>query len=129
MVPPREVHMAEMVVGEYAQGAISGNELQQAIDTAMEEVLTDPAALGELARHGIDEQALRNVTFSVEQKPGLGPAAVLIQISIQVASTLTAGGITALWVLVLRRVKQRKGHDAVGPESAPKSLSKPPNGS
>lgn len=108
--------MANYELGKYAQGAISGDELQEAMNAAMREVLADPTALDELARYGVDVENLRDGKFLVEQKPGIGPAAVILAIGIAAAGELTADGVKALWRLVLRRVRTRKGGDAVGEE-------------
>lgn len=110
-------------VVRYTRGAISGPELQDSINAAMEEILTDPAALDELARYGLGEQALRSASFSVtEETVGLEAAT---QILVTTAGyELTSNGLRALQDLVLRRVRQRMGGDAVG--KAIRSLGPPP---
>jgi hypothetical protein len=115
----REVAVAEQVVARYAQGAIPGSELQEAINAALADISADPTNMAELAPYGIDEQVLRSTKLTVEQTPGVVPAAIVVGILIATGGELSADGIKALWGVVLRRVKKRKGQDAVGEEKPP----------
>jgi hypothetical protein len=94
--------------------AVPGAELQDAAEAAVREVTADPASRAELARHGLDEETLRGVEFSVEQKPGLDPGSIIIVILLGASSQLTANAIQALWGMVSRRIRKQKGHDALG---------------
>src|SRR5438132_769272 len=105
--------MYEQIVGVYMQGTASGSELDKAIKAALEEILQDPAAREELRGFRVDEDDLREIKFTVKQKPGIGPGAVIIAIAVAAAGELAADGAKALWRLVLRRVKQREGTDAL----------------
>jgi hypothetical protein len=101
-------------VAAFEGAAISGGELQDAVDDVLAEIIEDPASRGELAVYGLDENELRAVKLSVEQEPGIDPASVVTLIFIASAGQLSAEGIKALWEKVAQRVRKRKGADALG---------------
>lgn len=111
-----EGRMHKVQVATYEDSAISGAELQGAVDDALAGIIEDDADHGELAGYGLDEKALRTVELSVEQEPGIDPASVVTLIFIASAGQLSAEGIKALWGKVAQRVKKRKGADALGEE-------------
>jgi hypothetical protein len=108
--------MDRVEVGRFAGPAIPGSELQGALNAAMADLLAEPESLAELARHGLDEEVLRGVEFSVEEAPGTDPGSVVAIISMAAAGQLSANAIQALCAMVLRRARKRKGHDAPGKE-------------
>ena len=103
-------------VATYEGAAIPGSEIQDAADDAMSEILGDPACRAELLRYGLDEEELRGFKFTVEQEPGIVPGVILIAILYPAAGQLTADGVKALWGMTLRRIKKKKGGDALGEE-------------
>jgi hypothetical protein len=108
--------MDKVQVAAYKGAAVSGSELQGAVDDALAEIIEDPASHGELAGYGLDEKALRAVKLSVEQEPGIDPVSVVTLIFIASAGQLSAEGIKSLWGKVAQRVRKRKGADALGEE-------------
>lgn len=108
--------MDRIKVATYTRAAIPGSEIQEAVDTAMAEILRDPASRAELLRYGLDEETLRGIRFSVEQAPGIQPTDVETLIFIAAAGQLTAESVKAVWGMVFRRVRNRKGDDALEEE-------------
>lgn len=100
----------------YEGAAIPGSEIQDAADDAITEILGDPASRAELRQYGLDEKALRGFKFTVEQEPGIVPGVILIAILYPGAGQLAADGVEALWKMTLRRIKKKKGGDALGEE-------------
>jgi hypothetical protein len=106
---------ADDVIATFGQGALTGSQLQRAIDEAQADVVADGA---ELRRLGVDPEAAAALRFRVEESAGVDPGSVALAIAIGAASALTADGIKALLKLVLDRVRGKKGDDAVGAEVA-----------
>ena len=105
----------EMVeVARFRGPAVSGSELQKAVEAAMAQLAEDPAARAELAESGLDETSMRETVIHVEQQPGLDPASVVVTILVSASSQLAANAVQALWEDVMRRVRKRKGFDAFG---------------
>jgi hypothetical protein len=104
--------MAELET-RYRRGAFSSDELQDALNSEIAAIISDRAALDELARNGLGEDALRGATFSVtEEAVGLSAATVFLIRS--AGSQLTSDSLQVLQRVVLRRVIRRRGGDAVG---------------
>jgi hypothetical protein len=105
--------MADIVVGLYAQGALTGDRLQESIDRAMNSLATDE---DELARLGVTPTDVRGTNFSVKQEGGFIAEGVLIAIVSGAGASLTADAVKAVWGAILKRVKQDRGEDAIGSE-------------
>src|SRR5262245_18541094 len=97
------------VIGYYHQGALTGEDLQSAIDQELNELLAEDEALA--------------VRFEVAQ-PGVFIAeGIIIAIAIGAGSNLAADVAKAIWTKVLKRVKAAHGEDAIGPEADPEAES------
>jgi hypothetical protein len=104
---------AETVVAEFRQGALTGDELEDAIAVAVEQLADDDAAIADL---GVDADEVRAVGFVVSESAGMDPASIILMIAIGAASSLTADAVKAVLGKVLRRVRDEHGEDAVGAE-------------
>jgi hypothetical protein len=95
------------VIGYYHQGALTGEDLQFAIDQELNELVAEDEALA--------------VRFEVVQPGGFIGEDIIIQIAVNAGGG--AGGVIALgtakaiWAKVLKRVKATRGDDAIGPEA------------
>ena len=95
------------VVGYYYQGALTGEDLQSAIDEGLANLAAEDGELG--------------VRFEVVQPGGFVGEDIIIQIAVNAGGG--AGGAVALgaakliWAKVLKRVKAARGDDAIGPEA------------
>ncbi len=99
-------------IAYYHQGALTGEDLQSAIDSALLELSSLDAELG----HQLNSHDAHKVRFVVVQEGGFIAEGILIGIAIGAGANLTADAVKALWEKVLKRVKASHGGDAVGPE-------------
>jgi hypothetical protein len=104
------------VITRYRQGALPGRSLQSAIDEAMEAIAADDA---ELTRLGLSKEELLTVHFEVKEEGGFVAEGILLAIAIGAGGNIASDGAKALWNKVLKRVRQKRGDDAVGPEKKP----------
>ncbi len=102
------------VIACYHQGALTGEDLQAAIDVALLELSADDAELTRLRRNSDDAHEVR---FVVVQQGGFIGGGVLLGIAIGAGANLTADTVKVIWTKVLKRVKAIHGSDAVGPEA------------
>jgi hypothetical protein len=105
--------MESDVIAYYHQGALTGEDLQAAIDSALLELSSVDVELGQFQRNSDDTHKVR---FVVVQEGGFIAEGILIGIAIGAGSNITADAVKALWEKVLKRVKASHGGDAVGPE-------------
>jgi hypothetical protein len=103
------------VIATFEQGALTGSQLQRAIDEAHAALIADEE---ELHRLGLDPEAAASVRFRVEEGAGVDAGSVTLAIAIGAASTLLADAVKAMLKTVLDRVRKDKGDDAVGAEVA-----------
>jgi len=104
------------VVTWYRQGALPGRSLQSAIDEAMEAIASDDA---ELSRVGLSKEEFLTVHFEVQEEGGFVAEGILLAIAVGAGSNIASDVAEALWSKVLKRVRRRRGDDAVGPEKKP----------
>jgi hypothetical protein len=104
------------VITQYWQGALPGRSLQSAIDEAMDAIAADDA---ELTRLGLSKDELLTVHFEVKEEGGFIGEGILLAIAVGTASKLAADATKALWSKVLKRIRDKRGDDAVGPEKKP----------
>ena len=104
------------VIAQYSQGALTGRNLQAAIDEAMEAIAADDAELSQLS---LSKDELLTVRFEVKEEGGFIAEGILLAIAIGAGSNLAADATKALWSKVLKRIKNKRGGDAVGPEKKP----------
>jgi len=105
--------MTETVIARYAQGALTGRQLQSEIDRALESISQDPEALNELQ---LDAASVRSADFKVKEEGGFDPASILLAIALGMASGMAWDGTKLLWRKVAEKVKEENGDDAIGPE-------------
>ena len=105
--------MADVVIGWYAQGALTGDRLQQSINEATNSLAADE---DEIARLGVGPADVAAVRFVVKQEGGFIAEGILIAILSGAGASLTADALKAVWGAVLKRVKHEQGEDAIGPE-------------
>jgi hypothetical protein len=101
------------IIAWYSQGALTGARLQDAIDEAMSTMAVDDVEISQL---GLDEADLRTARFTVKEEGGFVAEGILLAIAIGAGGNITADVAKALWNKVLKRVKEERGADAVGPE-------------
>ena len=101
------------VIARYGPGALTGRRLQAAIDEAMAAIAADDT---ELSRLGLSKDELLTVRFEVREDGGFVAEGILLAIAIGAGSNLAADATKALWGKVLKRVRNKSGDDAVGPE-------------
>ncbi len=104
------------VIARYRQGALPGRSLQSAIDEAIEDIAADDA---ELSRLGLGREELLATHFEVVEEGGFIAEGILLAIAVGAGGNLTADMTKALWNRILKRVRQKRGDDAVGPEKKP----------
>jgi len=104
------------VITRYRQGALPGWSLQSAIDEAMEVIAADGA---ELSRLGLSEEEFLAVHFEVKEEGGFVAEGILLAVAVGGGGNIASDVARALWDKVLKRVRQRRGDDAVGPEEQP----------
>jgi hypothetical protein len=104
------------VITRYRQGALPGRSLQSAIDEAMEAIAADDA---ELSRLGLSKEEFLTVHFEVKEEGGFVAEGILLAIAIGAGGNIASDVAEALWNKVLKRVRQKRGDDAVGPEKKP----------
>jgi hypothetical protein len=104
------------VIAQYSQGALTGRDLQAAIDEAMEAIAADDAEISQL---GLSKDKLLTVRFEVKEEGGFIVEGILLAIAVGAGGNLAADATKALWNKVLKRIKDRRGDDAVGPEKKP----------
>jgi hypothetical protein len=104
------------VIARYRQGALPGRSLQSAIENAMEAIAADDA---EVSRLGLSREEVLAVRFEVKEEGGFVAEGILLAVAVGAGSNLTADVAKALWSKVLKRVRQKRGDDAVGPEEKP----------
>jgi len=104
------------VIAQYSQGALTGQDLQAAIDEAMEAIAADDA---EISRLGLSKDELLTVRFEVKEEGGFIVEGILLAIAVGAGGNLAADATKALWNKVLKKIKDRRGDDAVGPEKKP----------
>jgi hypothetical protein len=104
------------VITRYRQGALPGRSLQSAIDEAMEAMAADGA---ELSRLGLSTEEFLTVHFEVKEEGGFVAEGILLAIAVGAGSNIASDMAKALWNKVLKRVRQKRGDDAVGPEKKP----------
>jgi hypothetical protein len=104
------------VIARYSQGALTGRHLQSAIDEAMQAVAADDA---ELSRLGLSKDEFLSVRFEVTEPGGFIAEGILLAIAVGAGSNLAADAAKALWNKVLKRIRDKHGDDAVGPEKKP----------
>jgi hypothetical protein len=118
--------MADYLIGTFAIGAIPGAELNDALNEAVAEIAKDPSEVNALADLGVSRDALSGVQFRVDPTAGFVAETIILAIAIDAAGELTVDGIKALWRMVNRRVKKKKGDDAIGDEEDPKQKAEDP---
>jgi hypothetical protein len=101
------------VIARYSPGALTGRSLQAAIEEAVGEISADDA---ELSRLGISKDELLTVRFEVKEEGGFVAEGILLAIAIGAGSNLAADATKALWNKVLKKIRDKRGDDAVGPE-------------
>jgi len=104
------------VIARYNQGALTGRRLQSAIDEAMEAIAADDA---ELSLLGLSKAGLLTVHFEVNEEGGFVAEGILLAIAVGAGGNLTADMAKALWNKILKRIRDKRGDDAVGPEKKP----------
>jgi hypothetical protein len=104
------------VIARYSQGALTGQRLQSAIDEAMKAIAADDA---ELSRLGLSKDELLTVHFEVKEEGGFIGEGILLAIAVGAGSKLAADAAKALLNKVLKRIRDKRGDDAVGPEEKP----------
>lgn len=104
------------VIAQYSQGALTGRDLQAAIDEAMEAIAADGA---ELSRLNLSMDEFLTVRFEVKEEGGFIAEGILLAIAIGAGSNLASDATKALWSKVLKRIKNKRGDNAVGPEKKP----------
>lgn len=104
------------VIAWYSQGALTGRRLQSAIDEAMQAVKADEA---ELSRLSLSKDDLLSVHFEVTEEGGFIAEGILLAIAIGAGSNLASDAAKALWNKVLKKIRDKHGDDAVGPEKKP----------
>jgi hypothetical protein len=104
------------LITRYRQGALSGRSLQTAIDEAMEAIAADSA---ELSRLGLSKEELLTVRFEVKEEGGFVAEGILLAIAVGAGGNIASDMARTLWSKVLKRVRQKRGDDAVGPEKKP----------
>ena len=97
------------VIGYYHQGALTGEDLQSAINQELNELLAADEGFA--------------VRFEVVQPGGFIGEAIIIAIAIGAGSNLAADAAKAMWAKVLKKVKAAHGDDAIGPEADPEAES------
>jgi hypothetical protein len=106
----------DVVVGIYEQGALPGRQIQEAIEEAQRDLAADADALAEL---GVSSDEVGGL-FVVKERSGIDPGSILIAIVIGAGSKLAAdaakGTAKALWAVVLKRIREKRGSDAFGAE-------------
>ena len=107
--------MHTQAVAWYSQGALTGMRLQTALNDAMSTLSGDDVDLPGL---GLGEADLREARFTVQEEGGFIVEGILLAIAIGAGGNITADAAKALWGIVLRRVRDKYGDDAVGPEQA-----------
>lgn len=103
------------VIAYYHQGAITGEDLQSAIDSALLEISSLDAEVEQLQLNADNAHKMR---FIVIQEGGFIAEGILIGIAIGAGSNLSTDAVKALWAKVLKRVKASHGGDAVGSEAS-----------
>jgi hypothetical protein len=95
------------VIYYYYQGALTGEDLQSAIDEELANLVAEDGELG--------------VRFEVVQPGGFVGEDIIIQIAVNAGGTaggaVGLGAAKAIWGKVLKRVKAARGDDAIGPEA------------
>jgi hypothetical protein len=110
----REVGIMDaQAVAWYTQGALTGMRLQAAIDEAARTLSSDNAGFSKL---GLNDTDLREVRFIVQEEGGFIAEGIILAIAIGAGGNISADAAKALWRAVLKRVKDKHGDDAVGPE-------------
>ena len=104
------------IIAWYTQGALTGRSLQSAIDEAMGTIADDDE---ELRRLGLSQAELVTAHLVVEEEGGFVAEGILLAIAIGAGGNITADMAKALWNKVLKRVTDKHGDDAVGPEEWP----------
>jgi hypothetical protein len=104
------------VIARYSQGALTGRRLQSAIDEAMQAVGADDA---ELMRLGLSKDEFLSVHFEVTEEGGFIVEGILLAIAIGAGGNLASDAAKGLWNKVLKRIRDKHGDDAVGPEKKP----------
>jgi hypothetical protein len=111
------------VIARYRQGALPGRSLQSAVDEAMEAITADDA---ELSRLGLSKRDLRTLHFKVREEGGFIAESILLAIGVGAGGNIAGDAAKVLWNKVLKRVRQKHGDDAVGPEQKPGDDAKGP---
>jgi hypothetical protein len=118
--------MAAEAVGVYAQGTLTGEALEDAANEELRALASDTAELADL---GLTAADIRDLRFAVKEEAGADPE--VIRLAVEWFADAVAGGaayevtrytVLQVWSAILRRVRKRKGLDAVGAEvpEAPK---------
>ena len=108
--------MVTETIALYSQGTLSREQLQAAVDEAKKALAADDA---ELSRLGLSRDEVQTVRFEVKSSGGFVVAGVVLAIAIGAGGNLAADAVKGLWGAVLKRVKDDKADDAVGPEQKP----------
>ncbi len=104
------------VIAQYSQGALTGRRLQSAINEAMEAIAADNA---ELLRLGLSKAEFLKVHFEVKEEGGFVAEGILLAIVVGAGGNLAAGAAKNLWNKVLKKIRDKRGYDAVGLEKEP----------
>jgi hypothetical protein len=108
------------VIAVYAQGALTGSQLQDAIADALNE-LQSPSA--EISESGLTADDLRRAEFKVDEEAGYDPESIRLVVE-WVGNTVGGGAAyeaskfvaIKIWRAVLHQLKKRHGSDALGDE-------------
>jgi hypothetical protein len=105
--------MATEKVGIFYQGTLTGSELQDAVAEAWADIARNPNTLSEF---GINSETATTPTFSVEEEGGFVAEGILLAIFIGWAGGAAWDGTKKLNKLIVTKVRERHGEDAIGDE-------------
>lgn len=108
--------MSTEVITRYRQGVLPGRSLQSAIDEAMGAIAADGA---ELSRLGLSKEEFLTARFEVREEGGFVAEGILLAIAAGAGGNIASDVVRALWNEVVKRVRQKRGDDVVGPEVKP----------
>jgi hypothetical protein len=108
-------------IGTFYQGTLTGAELQRAVTEAWTEIARNPDALAEL---GVDAETASTAAFSVDAER-IGFEGILLGIVIAWAGEAAWEGTKKMSELIVTKVRDRHGVDAIG--EATDSESSPSN--
>lgn len=108
------------VAGVYAQGALTGQALQDAIQDALAVLASNDTTLADA---GLTADDVRGVGFRVREEAGFDPDTIKLVVetvgtTVGSSATYDAGKYATkkVWSAIIRQVRKRRGSDALGEE-------------